>query len=161
MAVAESHAAYAMSTKGKQVEDHGRGNDRYDEVAHGMAALVLLHPAHNACGGIESEGRAPGEHDRVNAIGEARGRKRVELARAGGATDDAVPTAPRAPFVADHGHSSPALGVGRVTDHEAEWAEVDALHPVAGAVVDALLAQRRQSVMPFMLQTWQMKVPHP
>jgi hypothetical protein len=48
-----------------------------------------------------------------------------------------------------------------VTDHEAERAEVDGLHPLAGAVVDALLAQRRQSVMPFMLQTWQMKVPHP
>jgi hypothetical protein len=48
-----------------------------------------------------------------------------------------------------------------MTDHEAEWPEVSAGHPLVGAAVEALFAQRRQSVMPFMLQTWQMKVPHP
>ncbi|HEY5547435.1 MAG TPA: hypothetical protein VIK50_15385 [Gemmatimonadaceae bacterium] len=48
-----------------------------------------------------------------------------------------------------------------MTDHEAEWSEVEAAHPVAGACVAALVAHRRQSVTPFMEQTWQMKVPQP
>ena len=48
-----------------------------------------------------------------------------------------------------------------MTDHEAERREVDLRHPLVGACVAALAAQRLQSVTPFMEQTWQMKVPQP
>jgi hypothetical protein len=48
-----------------------------------------------------------------------------------------------------------------MTDHQAEWPEVDHAHSAAGAWVADFVAQRRQSVTPFIEQTWQIKVPQP
>jgi hypothetical protein len=63
--------------------------------------------------------------------------------------------------VAHDGHPSPALGVGRVTDYEAEGSEIDPAHSLVGACGAILPAHRRHRVTPFMEQTWQMNVPHP
>jgi hypothetical protein len=126
-----------------------------------MAALVFFHPSHNAGCGVEPERGTAGEHHGINAIGQAGWRQRVQLTRSGSATNYAMSTAPRSLFVADHRHSSAALGVGRVTDHEPKWPEVGRVHPLDGADMDALFEHRRQRVTPFMLQTWQMKVPQP
>jgi hypothetical protein len=126
-----------------------------------VSAFTFVHPPHHTGGRVESKRGAAGEHDGIDAVGKAGGRQRVEFARARCPPDDAIPSAPAALLVAHDGHPGPALGVGGVTDHEAEWSEVDAAHPWTGAWVDALAAQRRQSVTPFMEQTWQMKVPQP
>ena len=64
----------------------------------------------------------------------------------------------RVPYDSDSGS---ALMICRVTNHEAERGEVDRCHPLAGAWVAAFPAQRRQSVTPFIEQTWQMNVPQP
>src|SRR6185503_14418850 len=97
------------SAEGKEVEDDGRGNDRNDEITHGMPALVLLHPAHNAGGSVESEGRSAGQHHGVDAIGEAGRGERVEFASAGRSTHDAVSTAPAALLVPHDGDSGSTL----------------------------------------------------
>src|SRR5207237_4976684 len=56
------------SAQWREVEDHRRGNDRYDTARYGEAAAALFHPAHHAGGGIESVRRPAGEHHGVDAI---------------------------------------------------------------------------------------------
>ena len=72
-----------------------------------------------------------------------------------------MPATPTRLFVADDGHTGPTLCVGRVANHQAERPEVDLGHSGADACVAVFEEQRRQSVTPFMEQTWQMNVPHP
>ncbi len=81
-----------------------------------MAALV--EPAHDAAGGVEPEGAAAGEHDRVDLLDEILGAQQVGLAGAGGGAAH-VDAAGRAGFAEHDGAAGRPARVGVVAHAQA------------------------------------------
>ena len=94
------------------------GNDRHDRIANTEAAALLAHVSLRARWRIEAEGRAAGQHDRVDTF---HGLSRIQqgcLARAGPAAAH-VHTGGHGRVEYDRGHAGTQLGISRVPHADA------------------------------------------
>ena len=110
-----------------EVEQDRRRHDRHDERLRapsagapiGDADAALVEPAHHAAGGVEAEGAAAGEHDRVHLVDRV-DRMRAARSRACPGAAPRTSTPATAPSRGDHDRAAgrPAR-VGEVADLEA------------------------------------------
>ena len=102
-----------------EVHEDRRRHDRHLRVGDLEADLALVEIAHHAAGGVEAEGAAARQHDRVDALDAVRRIEQLDVARAGRAAahvdagDDAVGAGQ------DHGAAGRPLGQRVVADRQA------------------------------------------
>jgi hypothetical protein len=78
----------AVGVADAQVKKDGRGDNRDAHDAGIKADAALFAPAHHARGGVQPEGAAAGQHQRVDAFDQVAWPQRLQLALADGSAAD-------------------------------------------------------------------------
>jgi hypothetical protein len=101
----------------QHVEAGGRRHDRDAYGADGQSAPGLAKTRHDAAGGVETEGRAAGKHQRVDLLDGVLRRQQVGLAGRRRAAHH-MHGRDRRPFAQDHGDAGFYAGVVGVADRQ-------------------------------------------